>query len=87
MFFRAETLAELLHLVTTLDGGFRWIEVAVAATGGDGDGDFLPLVGLQLASFERVPFVLVGVDEMDGLLVSPWNRVGFVGGDGFRRGE
>lgn len=87
MFLGAETLAELLHLVATLGGCFRWIEVAVAATGGDSDGDFLPLAGLQLASFERVPFLLVGVDEVDGLLVRPWNRLGFLGGDGFGRGD
>lgn len=91
VFLGAKTLAELLHLVAALNGRFRGIEVAVAAAGGDSDSDFLPLAGLQLTSFESVPFLLVSLDKIDGLLVRPWNRLDFLsgcdGGDGFGRGE
>lgn len=64
--------------MAALGGGFGGDIVATA--GGDGRGNFLPLVSFELAFFERVPFILVGLDEADGFLVSPGERWGFLGG-------
>ncbi|KAE9467813.1 hypothetical protein C3L33_00321, partial [Rhododendron williamsianum] len=50
-------LAELLDLVAALDGGLG--RVVVAAVGGNGDDDLLPLVGLERALLEGVPFLLL----------------------------
>lgn len=76
LFLSAESLAELLELVAALDGGFGGF--VVAAAGGDGDGDFFPLVGLELTALEEVPFFLVGLDEIDCLWVGPRQGLGFL---------
>lgn len=64
--------------MTALGGGFGGD--IIAAAGGNGDGNFLPLAGFELAFFERVPFFLVGLDKADGFLVGPGERLGFLGG-------
>lgn len=46
--------------MAALSGGFGGL--IEAAAGSDGDGDFLPLEGLELAFFEGVPFLLVSLD-------------------------
>lgn len=60
LFFRSVTFTELLDFVAALGGGFGGL--VVAAAGGDSDGNFFPLGGFELASFEGVPFFLVGLD-------------------------
>lgn len=62
-------LSELLDLVAALDGGL--VGVVVAAAGGDGDGDLLPLGGPERAPLEGVPTLLVGLDQVDCFLVRP----------------
>lgn len=63
--------------MTALGGGFGGNIVATA--GGNGDGNFLPLAGFELALFKGVPLFLVGLDEADGFLVGPGERLGFLG--------
>lgn len=67
------TLTKLFHLVATLDGCLGRLIVVIAAPDGDGDGDLFPLVGLERTSLERIPFILVGLDEIDCFLMSPRN--------------
>jgi len=67
----AMALAELLHLVAALKGGLGGVGKVVAAACGDDDGDLLPLVVAQWAPLEGVPLLLVGADEVHGLLVGP----------------
>ena len=70
--FGAVALAELLDFVAALKGGLGGgFGVVVTATGGDSDGDFFPIGSFELAAFERVPFFLVSLDQMDGFFVSP----------------
>lgn len=59
--------------------------MVVATAGGDGDSHLLPLGGLELAALEGVPLLLVGLDEVDSLLVGPRKGLGFLEGGG-RRG-
>lgn len=73
-------LAELLDLVAALSGGLG--ELVEAAASGDGYGDLLPLAGLELAAIEGVPLLLVGLDEIDGLLGGPGEGVGLFGEGG-----
>lgn len=68
----AVSFSELLHLVTALHGGFG--RRGVRAASGDGLGDFLPVGSLEVAAAEGVPFVAVGVNEGDGLVVRPARR-------------
>lgn len=80
LLFGSEALAELLHLVAALDGGFSGVMGEfVAAAGSDGEGNLVPLIGFELAAFEGVPFLLVSLDEVDGFQVSPGDRLGFFG--------
>lgn len=60
MLFGTITFAKLLDLVAALSGGLGGL--VETAEGGDGDGDFLPLRGLELAALERVPLLLVCPD-------------------------
>lgn len=70
--FGAVALAELLDFVAALKGGLGGgFGVVVTATGGDSDGDFFPIGSFELAAFERVPFFLVSLDQMDSFFVSP----------------
>lgn len=83
----AEALAELLHLVAALEGGLGGgVGEVIAATGGHCHGDLLPLGGLELAAVEGVPFLLVGFDQMDRLLVGPGDGLGLLTG-GLGRGR
>lgn len=63
--------------MAALGGGFGGN--IIAAAGGDGGRNVLPLVGFKLAFLERIPFFLVSLDEADGFLVGPWERRGFLG--------
>lgn len=78
MFFGSVTLAEFFHFVTTLEGGFGRVVVVVAATSGDDNGDFFPLTAAEWAPFERVPFFLIGCDEINCFLVGPRDGLGFL---------
>lgn len=73
--FDAVSLTELLELVAALGGGPG--RVIVAAASSDGDGDLLPLAELERSALEGVPFLLVGSDEVGGLLCGPRYRLGF----------
>ncbi|VFR00613.1 unnamed protein product [Cuscuta campestris] len=75
-------LPELLDLVAALRGGFG--ELVEAAAGRDGDGHLLPLVGLERAAIQRVPFLSVSLDEADRLLGGPGEGRGLLRE---RRGE
>lgn len=76
----AVAFAELFDLVAALRGGFGG--GGEAAAGGDLGGDFLPLGSFELATVEGVPFVLVGGDEVEGLLVGPGGGQGLGSGWG-----
>lgn len=65
----AIAFAELLDLVAALEGILGGGDVA--AGGGDGVGNFLPVGGAEVAAVEGVPFGAVGVDEGQGFLVGP----------------
>lgn len=65
----AVSLPEFFDLMAALSGGFGGL--IVATTSGHGDGNFLPLISLQLALLEGVPFFLVGLNETNGFVVSP----------------
>lgn len=67
----AVPLAELLHLVAALDGGFGRGD---GASGPDVVGDLLPVVGSEISTAEGIPLVSVGVDESDGLVRGPARR-------------
>jgi len=62
----AVALAELLHFVAALDGGFgrRGVGAAVCY----GVGDLLPVGGLEVAAAEGIPLITVGVDEGEGFI-------------------
>lgn len=72
----AVAFAELFYFVAALGGGFGG--AVVVGEGSDGDGDFFPLGSFELAALERVPFLLVSLDEVRGLLVGPWERLSFL---------
>ena len=74
----AVALAELLHFVAALDGGFGRGGVGAAAC--DGVGDLLPVGGLEVAAAEGVPLVAVGVDEGEGFIGGPAGRREAAGG-------
>lgn len=71
--------------MAALDGRFCRVRIIVAASGGDGNRDFLPLIGLERPSLEGVPFILVSLYEVDSLLMSPGDRLRLLAGD--RRGR
>lgn len=74
--------------MAALDRRLGRVRVIVAASGGDCDGDFLPLTGLERASLQGVPFVLVRLNEVNSLLMSPGHRLRLLAaGDGKRRGR
>ena len=77
LFFGAVAFTELFDFVAALGGGFGGL--VVVASGGDGDGDFLPLGSFELAALEGVPFFLVSLDEVRGFLVGPWEGLSFLG--------
>lgn len=77
----AVALAELLHFVTALDGGFGRGGVGAAAC--DGVGDLLPVGGLEVAAAEGVPLVAVGVDEGEGFIGGPAGRGEAASGGGW----
>lgn len=66
--------------MAALGRGFGGV-VVKAAAGSDGDGDFFPLGGFELATFEGVPLLLVRTDEVEGFLVGPWYGLRFLDGD------
>ncbi|KAI8544348.1 hypothetical protein RHMOL_Rhmol08G0289600 [Rhododendron molle] len=67
--------AELLNLVAALDGGLG--RVVVAAVGGNGDKDLLPLVGRKRALLEGVPSLLIGLNKVDRFAVGPKRGLGY----------
>ena len=71
-------LAELFHLVAALEGGLSGVGEVIAAAGGDNDGDLLPLVVAEWAPLKGIPLLLVGADEVHGLLVGPWYGLGLL---------
>ena len=70
--------AELLELVPALDRGFVGGDLRVrGAEVREGLGDLLPVGGPELTTFEGVPDLTVGFDEVDGLDGGPcaWRRL------------
>lgn len=81
----AVALSKLFDFVAALGGSLGgWI---AAGAGSNRSGNFFPLVGLELATVEGVPFLLVGIDEVDGLLVGPRGRDRGSGGNSRGRRE
>jgi hypothetical protein len=63
--------------MTTLKSSFRRMIVIVTTSSGDYNSDFFPLTAAKWTTFERVPFLLISSDEVNGFLVSPWDGLGF----------
>ena len=74
LFFGAVAFTELFDFVAALGGGFGGL--VVVASGGDGDGDFLPLGSFELAALEGVPFFLVSL--VHDFLIRSWVGLSFL---------
>ncbi|RHN54036.1 hypothetical protein MtrunA17_Chr5g0402311 [Medicago truncatula] len=68
--------------MTTLKSGFGRVVVIVAATSGYDYSHFFPLTAAEWTPFERVPFILISSNEVNGFLVGPWDGLRFLCGKG-----
>ncbi|TQE03965.1 hypothetical protein C1H46_010336 [Malus baccata] len=83
----AVLLLEFIHLMAALRGEFRQLTVLVAAPGRHGHRHLFLLARLQLAPPQRAPLLLVGLDQLNHLLLGPRQRLGLLSRDFGRGGD